>query len=417
MIPLIIAILIVLLVSALCSMVEAALFSVPINRVRTMVAEGYRFSSSLLKIKENIRHPIATVVILNNISNIVGSLVVGGMMAELFDKLWVGIVSGVFTFLIIVVSEIIPKTIGERHDAAIALISSKPLLFLTKLFNPIVFLLGWVTKPLVGSNNLPSVSEEEIKMMASLGTREGVLEKEEEAIIRKALLLNDIKVKEIMTPRMKVFGLDEDQTLNDIKDELLSCSFSRIPLFQGSVDQITGLLYKSDALVYICSNQLDIPLSRLRKKVLFVPESKPIDKLMENLRITQSHTAIVMDEYGGTSGLVTLEDILEELVGDIAGEDDIFEARYVVISQNEILAPGFTLVDEVNEFFDTSFENHRTIGKLILERLNRFPELNESIHCAEGLTFIVEELTERTIERVRIKRMDDKLVGQSIEEE
>ncbi|HEO66099.1 MAG TPA: HlyC/CorC family transporter, partial [Spirochaetes bacterium] len=370
LLTLIIIIFLIIILSALCSMVEAALFTVPLTRVKSWVEENLRSSPSLLQIKEAMQKPIATIVILNNISNIVGSIIVGGLMTQIFNKLAVGIFSGLFTFLIIVFSEIIPKTLGERYADSIALYSAKSILFLTHIFSPILIVIEKVTKPIVKDKVYSGVSEHEIKMLAYLGSREGVLEKEEANIIRNALLLNDIKVKEIMTPRIKMIGFEEEQSLNDIRAELYDIPFSRVPLYKQSMDKVTGLLYKLDALKSICDNQTTIPLSDLRKDCLFIPENKPIDKLMEELRITQSHTAIVIDEYGGTAGLVTLEDILEQLVGDIAGAEDATEEKMVVISEDEIMAPGTILIDEVNDFFKSNLENHRTISKFILDHLN-----------------------------------------------
>ncbi|MDH4127940.1 MAG: hemolysin family protein [Spirochaetota bacterium] len=403
MTPLFITIFIVLVVSAICSLVEAALFTVPINRVRAWVNENYRFSPSLLKIKESMQKPIATIVILNNISNIVGSIFVGSMMADEFDKLWVGIISGIFTFLIILLSELIPKIMGEHHADTISLLAAKPILLLTKLFTPILKVLEWITKPLLRGKSLTLISDEEIKVLARLSAGQGILEKEEEEIIHNALILNDIKVKEIMTPRMKVICLDENQTLKDVMNDLMESPFSRFPLYKETMDNIVGLLYKSDAFKALCQGNENIKLCDLSKEVLFVPENKPLDKLMEKLRISQSHTAIVIDEYGGTAGLVTLEDVLEELVGDIVGEEDMKEEKYIVISNDEILAPGFTTIDDINEFFNTDLENHRTISKLILDHLNRFPDINENIEW-ENFSFIIEEVTSKTIEKVRIKR-------------
>lgn len=417
-ISLFIAIIVVLATSALCSMTEAALFSVPAHRVRTWVESKLRFSRALLKVKQSMDKPIATIVVLNNISNIVGSIVIGGLMKELFNDLWVGILSGLFTFLVIIISEIIPKMLGERYCDSIALFSANTILVLTRVFTPFLIILGWFTRPFRSKGNslYSNITEDEIKMLARIGTRTGILEKEEEEIIRKALMLHDIPVKAIMTPRIKIIGFDEELTLKDVKDELLDTPFSRVPLYKGNLDDITGLLYKVDALTAICEDHLDIPLSLLKKEVLFIPENKPIDKLMEDLRINQSHTAVVIDEYGGTAGLATLEDILEELVGDIVGIEDIIQEKYTAISKDEIIAPGAMLVDEINEYFGTKLENHRTVSKLILDDLNRFPNIDEKIETEE-LIFIVEELTEKTIEKVKIIRNTKKVEPEEIAHE
>ncbi len=404
MILLIIIIIIILISSAICSMSEAALFSIPINRVRAWVKEELKFATALLEVKESIHKPIATIVILNNISNIVGSIIVGALAGKIFGKTEFGILSGILTLLIIIFSEIIPKTIGERYADSISLLIARPILGLTWFFTPILYVVEWITKPFTKKSTYSSVSEEEIKILAHLGSREGIIEVEEAAIIRKALLLNDIKVKDIMTPRMRMTGFEADQTIEAIQQQLLDSPYSRFPLFNENIDQVIGLLYKNDALAYICQGKGDKPLSELSRKVLFVPENKPIDKLMEELRISQSHTAVVVDEYGGTAGLATLEDILEELVGDIVDETDTDEYEIFPLSEDEIFAHGFTLVQDINEYFDTELENHRTISKLILDKLNRFPEKFEKIEI-DNLLFIIEELTPKTIDKVKVKRL------------
>ncbi len=402
MIYIILTIIIVLILSAICSMVEASLFTVSINRVRGWVRRDVNSASILLSIKESIQKPIASIVILNNISNIVGSIIVGVLTTEYLDSPWIGLISGVFTFLVIIFSEIIPKTIGERYADKISLYGAKPIYWLTKMFYPILFLLGIMTKPFTGKKVYPSVSEDEIKVLATLGSRQGVLEKEEETIISNALILNDIKVKDIMTPRIIMESLDGSLLLKNAKNDILKSPFSRFPLYKENIDQVIGLLYKVDALIRLCEGDEDILLSELSREILFVPENKPIDKLMEELRISQSHTAVVVDEYGGTAGLVSLEDILEEIVGDIVNEGDTGEYHILEINDKEAIAHGFTLVEEVNKHFNTDIENHRTVGKMILDELNRFPNLKEVIQKG-NLKFIVEELTPKTIERVRIE--------------
>lgn len=398
------SIFLVLGLSALCSLLEASLFTVPINKVRTWVEAEKRSAKILLSIKESIQKPIAAIVILNNISNITGSIFVGTLMVQLFDELWVGILSGIFTLAIIIFAEIIPKTIGELHAESIALFSARFILILTQIFTPFLKIVEWINRPILGKNfRYPSVSEEEIHMMASLGRKEGILEAEESLLIRKALQLNDIRVHEIMTPRIQVQGFEENQELKEIKKELLESPFSRFPLFQKSLDRVTGLLYKMDALKAISENQNQVRLSELREECLFVPESKPIHKLMEELRGTRSHTAIVIDEYGGTAGLATLEDILEELVGDIAGEEDTNKEEHaVVLSEHEILISGFALMEELNQYFPTGLDDHQTVSKWILEHLNRFPKPKEEI-IWENFSFTIEERTRKTIEQVRVK--------------
>ena len=223
---LLLSIFLVLGLSALCSLLEASLFTVPINKVRTWVEAGKSSAKILLTIKESIQKPIAAIVILNNIANITGSIIVGTLMVQLFNELWVGIFSGIFTLAIIIFAEIIPKTIGELHAEWIALFTARSILILTQIFTPLLKIVEWITRPILGERfRYPSVSEEEIHMLASLGRKEGILEAEESQLIRRALNLNDIRVHEIMTPRIHVQGFEENQELKEIQKELLESPF------------------------------------------------------------------------------------------------------------------------------------------------------------------------------------------------
>ena len=397
-------ILLVLIISSLCSVVEAALFSVSINRVKIWVEKKIRYSEFLLKVKESFPKSIASIVILNNISNIVGSLIIGILMTDLFSQVWIGIISTIFTFILIVFAEIIPKNLGESYSDDIALISAKSVLTLTKILTPFLIIIEWITKPIYKKPQYPTISEEEIRVLARIGSSQGVLDQEGASIIYRALQLNQIRVKEIMTPRIKMIAFNENEKLKNIYSEILKNPFSRFPVFNENRDRVTGILDKTDALKKMINGNRDSNLSEIKKECLFIPENKPIHKLLKELRNTQFHIAIVIDQYGGTAGLVTLEDVLEEIVGEIIGSGNSDSQKYYTVSEDEIIAFGMTMIDQVNEYFNTTISNHRgTISKFILDDLNRFPKPSEEISYG-NLIFIVEEVTEKTIEKVRIKR-------------
>ncbi|CAM2011103.1 HlyC/CorC family transporter [Acanthopleuribacter pedis] len=324
MVTLVVAVAVVLIASALCSGSEAALFSIPINKVRQLAQSKSRNAVALLKVQENMARPIAAIVILNNIANIVGSSVVTAIAFDLWGDLGRSIISGVLTFLVILLSEIIPKTLGERYCNPIALYVARPVLFLAWLFLPLMVLLEFCTSWLSeGNSAVQSTNEAEIRYMAKLGQREGVIEKDESEMIQRVFEMNDRTAAELMTPRTKITYLLRSKKLNEVLDEVLQSPHSRILVAESVPDDIKSMVFKNELLAAALEGRGEEPLENFEYNVRFVPAGMPADRLLTLFRNSRQHLAVVLDEYSGVNGVVTLEDVLEVLTGEIVDETDL----------------------------------------------------------------------------------------------
>lgn len=322
MLTLAIAILIMLLGSALCSGSEAALLSVPVLKARQLAESKKPAAVALLAIRQKINRPIATIVILNNLFNIVGSVLIGGIAAKVFSDALLGVFTGVLTLLVILFGEIFPKIFGERFAIPIALALALPVQGLTWVFTPIVLLLEKITAPFTSQGVRPSTDEAEIKLMATIGHQEGIIEADEAEMIRRVFRLNDMKSVNIMTPRVAVTHLPGDLTIAEAEAQILSSQHSRILISDNNIDHIVGLVLKNELLTALIRGQGHQRLSQVARPVRFVAETERADKLLQDFQTAREHLAVVVDEYGGMSGVVTLEDVLEVLTGEIVDETD-----------------------------------------------------------------------------------------------
>jgi CBS domain containing-hemolysin-like protein len=349
MTTLIILALAVVIGSGLFSGIEAALFSIPHSRVFLLKDQGVTGAVALAKIKKNPQKAIIVIVIANNIVNIVGSIFVGVIASSAFGDAMLGIVSAILTLLIIVFGEILPKTIGENNAEKIGLIISRPLLFVIKVLTPLVWVLEQLTKRFNIARKM--VSEEELHMLSELGHLEGSIEKDERDIIQKVFTLNDLMAQTIMTPRTMMFGFQKDAKLEDLRENIFDLVNSRLPIFDEDYDDIIGVCYRRNLLIALAKDEDGRTIESFMQSVLYVSETMRVDDLLQLFLERREQIAIVKDEFGGTSGLVTLEDVLEQLVGEI--------------------------VDETDEVVDTRKEAKREAGEsnLIVEESENRPEL------------------------------------------
>jgi CBS domain containing-hemolysin-like protein len=319
---LVVTVLVVLIGSGLCSGTETALLSVPPVRVRSLAAEGGRRARALLSIKEHIARPISAIVVLNNVFNIVGSIAVGTVAAAEFGERWVGVVSGVLTFLVILLAEILPKTLGERYAEPVSLWVAMPVRWITTLLTPLVVLFETLMRPLTKGERGPSTNEAEIRILADMGRTEGILEDDEVEMIQRVFQLNDRTARDLMTPRVAVTWLDAGQALDEARGEILASEHSRIVVAEdGDLDKVVGIALKHDLLAGLLDNGSATVGDHLRP-VEAVPWLARADDLLQLFRRQHEHLALVIDEYGGTMGVVTLEDVVEVLTGPIVDETD-----------------------------------------------------------------------------------------------
>ncbi|MDJ0661869.1 MAG: hemolysin family protein [Crocosphaera sp.] len=322
MVNIIFVVLIVLTGSAICACAETALFSVSRVKVKQLAQSKKPAAIVLQSIRSKMNRPIATIVILNNIFNIVGSIVIGSLAAKVLGDAWLGLFSSVLTFLIIVCGEIVPKTIGERYSEPIALIVAIPVQFLTVIFTPLVWLMEQITSPFTQRRKLPTTNEAEIRFLTMIGYKEGVIEDDEAEMIQRVFQLNDLTAAELMTPRVIVTFLKGNSTLIESQDDIIASEHTRILVIEESIDQVIGYCLKDELLAAIIRGKGNQTINQLLRQVHYVPESIKADKLLKTFQDTCEHLMVVLDEYGGVSGVVTLEDVLEVLTGEIVDETD-----------------------------------------------------------------------------------------------
>ncbi len=315
------AIIIMLLGSGFFSATESAFFSVPINKAKILANQKKRGAEYLLRIKKDMRPIISVLVVFTNIFNIAGSIFVGAIAAEVFGSSSIGIFSAVLTFLVIIFAEIIPKSIGETFAVPMGLILAKPLFYIAKIFSPLIFIVELFTKSLPKKKK--TISEEEIRTLSNLGFLEGVIEEDEKEMINRVFLLNDLTAKDVMTPRIIVTAFNADKKLKEVEKEIYSLSHSRIPIFKENLDNVIGICHQRDLLISLAKEEKEKSLlSFANREVITISEAQKIDKLIPLFQKQRCHLAIVKDEFGGTSGIITLEDVLEQIIGNIVDETD-----------------------------------------------------------------------------------------------
>ena len=317
---LIILIVAIIFGSALFSGVEAALFAVTLAQAKVLKEQKKRGSTTLVKIKEKASRSITVIVIFNNLTNIVGSIFVGFLTAEVLGSVWLAGISAILTFFIIILGEIIPKTIGTHYSEKIALMAAGPIYFLTKVFYPIVIILEKITNRFATSQKI--ISEEELQILSHLGHLEGSIEKDERDMIHRVFTLNDLSAYEIMTPRTVVVALPKEKTVGDMEKEIYKLVNSRLPVYEENLDNVVGVCNRRDLLIALGKDQKHLKIGDFTKPAIFVSENAKADDLLPLFQRKRSHLAIVRDEFSGTSGVVTLEDVLEQLVGEIVDETD-----------------------------------------------------------------------------------------------
>lgn len=325
MVQLIIAVAIVLFASALCSGTEAALFSIPVLKVRKLAQSKKPSALALLSIREKMNRPITTIVILNNVVNITGSIFVGGLATSVLGDQWLGLFSGILTFLIIICSEIIPKTLGENYAEKISLAVARPVLGLTRLLTPLVWGVEHITAPFTKDGNRLTTNEAEIKLLAKIGHKEGVIEDDEVQMIQRIFDLNDLTAADLMTPRVTMTYIKGNMTLAEAKDTLIASQHSRIVVIQDTPDDVSGVVFKDELLAAMVEGQHDHMVAEFVHETKFVPETIRADQLLPMFQKTRQHLAVVVGPYGGISGVVTLEDVLEVVTGEIVDESDTIE--------------------------------------------------------------------------------------------
>ncbi|PIR54650.1 hemolysin [Candidatus Peregrinibacteria bacterium CG10_big_fil_rev_8_21_14_0_10_36_19] len=409
MYPQIIILIGLVVLSGVFSGSETALVSISNSKVDDLVAQKVRNSAILKKLKNDPHKLLITILIGNNIVNIGSSAYAAVFFANIFGSSAVGIATGVMTFLILVFGEITPKAFAHQHAVGVSLLMARPIYILQLLLFPIVWFFDKIVDLvnfMFGSKTRSTVTEGEIVAMLKIGAQEGAIEKNERELIENVLEFNDIEVEEVMTPRVTIEGLDQNTTIAEAVRFFITHSHSRLPVYNGDLDNIVGILSLKEILRFYEEKSPRTKLKNLDLATpIEVPFSKKINKLFRDFQRKHQHMAIVIDEYGGTAGLVTMEDLLEEIVGDISDEFDHHDNPMEIINKRTIIVGGQTLVEDVNDYFKTQVgdEERDTINTMILDFLHRFPREGEIIKMPRAVLTVL-EMNKNTVERVKITK-------------
>jgi CBS domain containing-hemolysin-like protein len=312
----------IIVVSFLCSLTEAAILSLPAVRARMLLEEKRLNSRDLMYVKDNIAAAVATIVVINNTINIAGSIYIGHEATRIFGDAYLGTISALLTFTIIVFGEVIPKAMGERFKVPVALLFAKPVRILLIVFRPLVWLINAVSWPWK-HGEMTRVTEEEIKMMIKLGRDSGTVESDEEILINRVFKLNDLRALNIMKPLDQVYVLPADKTLEEVKEDIVMSPYNRIVVYQNNKNNIVGIVQHRILLREMAKDNNASKVSDWMLKPIFVNQMTKADALMEKFQAFHQHLFIVQDNLGKNVGLVTMEDIFEELFGEIYDEKDI----------------------------------------------------------------------------------------------
>jgi putative hemolysin len=394
--------------SAFFSGSELAIFSLGEARVRTLVEERRRGAMALAELKSNPERLLATILIGNNIVNIGAASLATAVALDAFGSGGVAYATGVMTLLVLVFGEITPKGLASANADRFGLLVAPVLLLLSRVLMPLVVPLEALTRWFVRRSQREgtmTVTEGEIREMTAIGHREGAIDEHERRIIERAFWLDETRAWDIMTPRVDVFAWPASLTLSEIATDLQAVRFSRVPVYRDTIDDIVGVLYTRDAYQALIGGMRDVALAELAREPFFVPGSIPLTRLLADFQARRIHLGIVIDEYGGTDGLVTLEDILEELVGEIVDETDLEHPAIVRVARNEVVVEGGADLREVNHFFNTSFPQleHRSLNGYLLDEFGHVPRTGEEVE-REGVMIRIVDATETQVLRALLIR-------------
>ena len=405
-----IGLLIVLLLgSGFFSASETSLMSLSKIRIRYMEDEGVKGAKLVGSLIEKSSDLLSSILVGNNIVNIAATSVSTSLFINIFGDGGVAIATAVMTVLVLVFGEITPKTIAANSPEKVAVVVSKPISIIMKITKPIVWVFNLLTGiifKIMGIDNdgvKPFITEEELKAMVNVSHEEGVLEMEEREIINNVFQFGDMQAKEAMIQRLDMVAIDIEDSYDEIIELFKSEKLSRLPVYQESIDDIVGILNIKD-IIFLSDEEIEnFDIKDYVREAFFTYEFKKITQLLEEMKKEKTQMAIVVDEYGGTAGLLTIEDLVEVIVGDIDDEYDEEEEEIVKINDNEYLVEGSTKISDVNEQLGINLESEEfdSIGGFIIGYLKRIPEENEIIEV-EDVKFKVESIDKNRINKIRI---------------
>ncbi len=402
---------VLLLASAFTSGAETALTAMNRLKAKRLLEKGIPGAKALSDLLEHPSRFLATLLFLNNVVNVAIASIVTVLVAKLTGRYVAAIATGLSAFMVLVFGEITPKTFSVQNAERIALWTAPVMKALNRLLHPVVQVFVWIANLFVlisggkTVKEVPFTSEEEIKALVSMAEEEEIIEEDEKELIHSIFEFGDTVVREIMVPRTEMVAIRADEPIEELMNVFVHEGHSRVPVFEESIDNVVGIAYARDVLVRLAQGDKDIEVRDILRPAHFVPESKKVNELLRELQRKHQHMAIVVDEYGGTAGLVTMEDVLEELVGEIFDEYDLEEIPVEWIDDETIRVDARMSVDEVNELLGINLEHEDidTIGGFVVGLLGRIPNPGDQVD-KENLSFRVEEMDGRRIAKILITK-------------
>lgn len=411
-------------ISFVCSLLEATLLSLPASYVATLSERRPTAGAIWQRFRQNIEKPIAVILVVNTAAHTVGATIAGAQFELIFGNRGLLVFSVVFTYLMLQFTEILPKTLGVRYNRALSQVIARPLDSLTRLLSPVLWCIHFVNRPFERSGLDKQSPIEEIAALATAAQRSPQADRQQMRMILAASRLDELRVGHVMTPRTQVKCLRADQPIQQTLDAIRDCPYTRLPLYDKNIDDILGFVHVKDLFgeLKLISGRLDIAsvimaqgrtlpesgilpgsglhvigsgtidLRKICREVLFFPESTSIKKALSEFQKTRVHLAIIVDEYGATQGIVTLEDVLEEIVGDIEDEYDRPEAPQITPKEDGYRLNGEIAVRHLREFVDIPPEDLQgvyTLGGYIAKALGRVPEAGDVVRCGTQVFRVV----------------------------
>lgn len=400
----IVIIIITIVFSALFSSCETAFSSVNKIRLKNYAAQGNKRAEKALKIANSFEDALTTVLVGNNIVNITMASVGTILFTSLFGSKGVGISTAVITVLVLIFGEVLPKSFAKQNAEKLALIFAGPLSALIFIFKPIVLFFNLLASVLKSDKTEPTVTEDELKYIIDEIEEQGVLEEQESDLVKSALEFDEITVNEILIPRIKVVGIEKSSSIEDIKNLFIEEMYSRLPVYDKSLDNIIGMITNKRFFKMLSQGGNDI--SEIIQDVAHFSDLKLISEALRDMQRLKTHLAVVLDQYGGTKGIITLEDIIEELVGEIYDENDEIIHNFIKISDTEFeIAGDMSISDMLEEIGleETAIEStYTSVGGWVTVLLEHIPEENETAEY--GIFKItVLKVREQSVEKLNIK--------------
>lgn len=411
---------ILILFSAFFSGSEVALFSLDRRKLKNNITDHPLIKRYLFYLLDYPRRLLITILIGNTIVNTAASIVAVFLALKIAEDfslsrdlvLTIQIIA--LTILVILFGELTPKVWASKNPLAFSKVIAIPLYWVSVVLYPVSETLNEAIKLAVSKLKIDksktAISQEEIPELTELGHERGTIEEEEHGLIRGIVEFRSVTAQEIMTPRVDIISISSDTDFNDVLETLTASGHSRIPLYKDNLDNVIGIIYAKDILPYIRNNELknNFSLQKISRKVLFVPKSKKVDELMHEFQRKKMHIAIVVDEYGGTAGLVTLEDIIEEIIGEIRDEYDKEENPVTKMDDKTFLVLGKLSIDDLNELLNTNIlnddEDFETVAGLVLNHAGNIPKEGYTFNL-ENHKFTVKEILKKRIKKVLIEKL------------